>query len=261
VISKQSIGVASTSEGFSTVDGIIGVGPIDLTLDKLSPDTTSTIPTVTDNLFCEHKIAKKELSISFEPITNPSGTEMNGKLTWGGVDYFRFIGAITYTPITSTSPSNIFWGIDASMKYGNVPLLSSTAGIVDTGTSLFLIATESFNKYKQFTGAVPDTATTLLKITAAQYAKLKSIFVYVKGVPFELTPNAQIWPRNLNTLIGGTTGQDDIYLMVSDVGTNFGSGLDFILGQAFLERFYSVYDTANHRVGLAKTKFTHAKTN
>jgi len=186
---------------------------------------------------------------------------MNGKLTWGGVDYFRFIGAITYTPITSTSPSNIFWGIDASMKYGNAPLLSSTAGIVDTGTSLFLIATESFNKYKQFTGAVPDPATTLLKITAAQYAKLKSIFVYVKGVPFELTPNAQIWPRNLNTLIGGTTGRDDIYLIVSDVGANFGSGLDFILGQAFLERFYSVYDTANHRVGLAKTKFTHAKSN
>ena len=78
-------------------------------------------------------------------------------------------------------------------------------------------------------------------------------------VSFELTANAQIWPRNLNSAIGGTSG--NIYLIVGDNGEPSGSGLDFINGQAFLERFYSVYDTANHRVGLATTPFTTATSN
>jgi cathepsin E len=77
---------------------------------------------------------------------------------------------------------------------------------------------------------------------------------------FELTANAQIWPRSLNTVIGGTAGS--IYLIVNDLGTPTpAQGLDFINGQAFLERFYSVYDTANQRVGLATTPFTKATTN
>ena len=35
-VAKQSIGVASTSTGFSGVDGIFGVGPVDLTEDTVS---------------------------------------------------------------------------------------------------------------------------------------------------------------------------------------------------------------------------------
>jgi len=82
---------------------------------------------------------------------------------------------------------------------------------------------------------------------------------FVDQASFQLTPNGQIWPRNLNTAIGGSAS--DILLIVGDIGTPSGSGLDFINGQSFLERFYSVYDTANRRVGLATTPFTTATTN
>lgn len=37
--------------------------------------------------------------------------------------------------------------------------------------------------------------------------------------------------------------------------------MDFINGYTFLERFYSVYDTTNKRVGLATTANTKAMTN
>jgi cathepsin E len=74
-----------------------------------------------------------------------------------------------------------------------------------------------------------------------------------------LTPNAQIWPRALNTDIGGVAG--DIYLIVNSIGTPSGEGLDFINGQTFLERFYAVFDTTNKRVGFATTSFTTATTN
>lgn len=45
--------------------------------------------------------------------------------------------------------------------------------------------------------------------------------------------------RALNGLIGGTTG--NVYLIVGDIGSPTGEGLDFINGMAFLERFYSVF--------------------
>jgi hypothetical protein len=51
VIPKQSIGVASRSSGFSGVDGILGIGPVDLTEGTVA--STNTVPTVTDNLFSQ----------------------------------------------------------------------------------------------------------------------------------------------------------------------------------------------------------------
>ena len=149
------------------------------------------------------------------------------------------------------------------------------------GTTLILIATDAFQKYQSATGGVLDSNADLLRVTSAQYAKLKNLSFDIGGVcillwlvslellihtsllfnqtTFHLTPNAQIWPRNLNSQLGGTAG--DIYLVVADIGNASGSGLDFINGQSFLERFYSVFDTANQRVGLATTSFTTATTN
>ena len=75
----------------------------------------------------------------------------------------------------------------------------------------------------------------------------------------ELIPNAQIWPRSLNSEIGGKP--NSIYLIVADLGAPSGKGLDFINGLTFLQRYYSVYDTANQRVGFAATPETMDKTN
>jgi hypothetical protein len=45
------------------------------------------------------------------------------------------------------------------------------------------------------------------------------------------------------------------------MGTNIGSGLDFINGYTFLERFYAVFDTGNAQVGFAYTPFTYSTIN
>jgi hypothetical protein len=169
-------------------------------------------------------------------------------------------------PITSTSPASNYWGIDQSITYGSggESILSSTAGIVDTGTTLVLIATgsalspskylgsgadfeaspDAFQKYQKATGATLDKYVTfpslrppflitfyhrttgLLKLTASEFENLQSLFFDVGGVQYELTPNAQIWPRELNSQLGGTEG--NIYLVVSDLGSQSGQGLDFI---------------------------------
>ncbi|KAH9057474.1 aspartic peptidase domain-containing protein [Lactarius vividus] len=258
VVNSQSIGVAYTSQGFNDVDGILGIGPVDLTEGTIGRGTP--IPTITDNLFKQGTISTESIGIFFQPSTSASPVT-NGELTFGDIDESKITGEVNYIPITSTSPASNFWGIDQNITYGSSgeSILSFTAGIVDTGTTLLLIATDAFQTYQQVTGATLDQITGLLTLTNSQFENLQSLFFDIGGVQYELTPNAQIWPRVLNTAIGGTEG--GIYLIVSDLGSPSGQGLDFINGFTFLQRFYSVYDVTNSHVGLATTNFTDAETN
>jgi hypothetical protein len=60
-----------------------------LTRGTLSPNGTSVIPTVTDNLFNQTIIANNFVSLSLEPTT--SALQMNGELTFGGIDTTKII--------------------------------------------------------------------------------------------------------------------------------------------------------------------------
>ncbi|KAF8477887.1 aspartic peptidase domain-containing protein [Gautieria morchelliformis] len=122
-----------------------------------------------------------EIGASFEPTASASVTK--GEITFGGTDAIKFTGSITFTPITSTSPASEFWGIDRSVTFGtSMNILSSTAGIVDTGTTLVLIATDAFTRYQTAIGAVVDNATGLLCLATEYFANLKSLFFHVGGV-------------------------------------------------------------------------------
>ncbi|KAG6891901.1 hypothetical protein C0995_006768, partial [Termitomyces sp. Mi166 len=69
-------------------------------------------------------------------------------------------GSMTFAPITTTTPAKFYWGINQSIRYGtSTSILSSTAGIVDTGTTLLYIATDAYNRYRSATGAVLDGST------------------------------------------------------------------------------------------------------
>ncbi|KIJ58538.1 hypothetical protein HYDPIDRAFT_102436, partial [Hydnomerulius pinastri MD-312] len=253
-INQQSIGVASQAQSLTGVDGILGVGPTDLTEGTVA--NTDEVPTVTDNLYAQGTISEEVLGIYFVPA---SESNSGGELTFGGYDSSVITGSVNYVPLTTTSPASTYWGIDQSISYGDSTILSETAGIVDTGTTLILIASDAFSQYQSATGGTIDQTTGLLAISSDQYANLQSLFFNIGGESYELTANAQIWPRSLNSAIGGTS--DNIYLIVSDIGTNSGSGLDFMNGYTFLERYYSVFDTTNSRVGFATTAYTDATTN
>lgn len=113
--------------------------------------------------------------------------------------------------------------------------------------STFFFSIRPFFKKKNSTIILDNRTTGLLTITNDQFAQLESLFFQIGSVgptlflyqaqatpiahfffqeTYELTPNAQIWPRQLNSSIGGQDGQ--IYLIVADLGSNSGQGLDFI---------------------------------
>jgi cathepsin E len=144
-----------------------------------------------------------------------------------------------------------------------------------------MLATDIYNRYVATTGAVYDDDTGLLRVTPANYkSRMLNMFFKPTGskTQFSLTKNAQTWPRALNSVIGGT--DDYVYLVVADVcyvffqrapllglmfcvqlGTNQGSGLDWILGYTALERLYTVFDSTNSRLGFATTPYTNATVN
>ncbi|KAG2367619.1 aspartic peptidase domain-containing protein [Suillus spraguei] len=221
-ITEQLIDIASTSVGLTGVDGILGIGPLGLTDGNLTDSSHTTVPTVTDNL--------------------PPLRRQTPMLTFGGTD----TSDLTYTPLTTTEPA--FYqrhSINESITYGTTTILAETSGIVDTGTTLILIATNAYSKYISATGANEAQMTSLLRITPTKYNDLN---FKVGSNTYALTPNGQIWPRVLHTSIGGCT--DYIYLILNSI--------DFINSYTFLERFYSVFDTTNSRIGLATSAYTTA---
>ncbi|KAF7980816.1 hypothetical protein HWV62_36432 [Athelia sp. TMB] len=229
-VTNQTIAYATKSSGFSDIDGILGIGPVDLSIG--SDSTQGLLPTITDNLFAQHKIPNNEIGIFFKPAQSSGG---EGELTWGGIDKTKVTGSVNYVSITATNPAGSYWGIDQSMTYGNTTIFEKASGIVDTGTTLILIATNYFRKYQESLGVgstTLDKATGLIMITPAQYAKLKPLNFKIGKHTYTLSPNAQIFPRALAEQIGGKKGS--IYLVVGDLGSAGGQGLDFINGYAFL---------------------------
>ncbi|KAG2365281.1 hypothetical protein BDR07DRAFT_1399407 [Suillus spraguei] len=71
--------------------------------------------------------------------------------------------------------------------------------------------------------------------------------------------HAQILPRYLNNQIPNAEN-DGIYLITRSLTTRTGAGLDFIVGYTFMQRFYTVLDRDNRKVGFAMTPFTYDDT-
>ncbi|PSR84188.1 hypothetical protein PHLCEN_2v5476 [Hermanssonia centrifuga] len=254
VINSQSIGVANETRGFSGQDGILGIGPTDLTRGSIE-GSDETVPTVVDNLASQGTIGSNAVGMFFAPYEE----DASGVLTFGGADSSLYTGDLHYTSVTKTSPANQYWGVDQSISYGNTNILSQNAGIIDSGTSMILLASDAYEAYQKATGAVEDQRTGFLTLSKEQYGNLQPLNFNIGGNTFALSANGQIWPRSLNTAFGGD--EDSVYLVIGDLGSQSGDGFDFINGYTFMERFYAVFDTTNSRIGLANTQYTNSESN
>ncbi|KAJ3555653.1 hypothetical protein NM688_g2457 [Phlebia brevispora] len=214
-IFNQGVGAATDTAGFSGpgLEGILGLGPTDLSLFTVMANLSEEVPTVVDSAYAQGLIPDHSFGLSFEPSDTAPIT--NGEITLGGVDSSKFYPDIAYTPVTASMPSAQYWGIDTAFSYNGETLLPYSAGILDSGVTNIYFPTEAFEKYQNATGAVVDE-TGWLTITEDQYESLADILFTIGDTQFGLPANGQIWPRALNEAAGLDPGK--IYLVVQNSG-------------------------------------------
>jgi hypothetical protein len=241
-VSSQSIGAASQSSGFTGVDGIIGFGPVDLTENTVS--NAETVPTFLDNLYSQGSISTEVLGVFFSPESGSDTDDTNGELTLGGTDSSKYSGSITYFPKLTSGNASPYWGISiASFTYGSTTLATSGSGIVDTGTTLIYIPTSAYNKFLSASGGKTDSSSGLAAFSTKPTANFSIKF---GSTTFTLTPDQYLVPTAQYSYYGLSAGT--YYAWIDDGGS---SGVDTIIGQKFLENYYSVFDTTNSRIGFA----------
>jgi hypothetical protein len=115
-----------------------------------------------------------------------------------------------------------------------------------------MLADDFFAKYLDaIPGAYFDTSVGLTVIPSSSVANMNHLNFTIGGHVFSLDTAAQLIPLDQNTIWGGQTGVQ--YGVVSKFGANSGAGLDFIIGQKFMEKYYVIFDADENRVGFAYT--------
>ncbi|KAH6997242.1 aspartic peptidase domain-containing protein [Ilyonectria destructans] len=166
--------------------------------------------------------------------------EGESEATFGGVDKSRFEGDIEYIPLRRKA----YWEVDLdAIAFGDeVAELEKTGAILDTGTSLNVLPSSLADLLNKEMGAK-------------------------KGYNGQYTVDCdkrQTLPDVVFTLAGSkySLPATDYILEVSGSCISTFQGMDFpeptgplvILGDAFLRRYYSVYDLGKNAVGLARAK-------
>ena len=103
-----------------------------------------------------------------------------------------------------------------------------------------LIADDFFARYQaSIPGSFVDSNNTgLFQIPPDAVKNIKPLKFVFGGRMFTLSAKAQLVPQYQNVAWGGVEGAQ--YGYVGPLGAPSGEGLDFIIGQKFMERFYAV---------------------
>ncbi|QIW95532.1 hypothetical protein AMS68_001050 [Peltaster fructicola] len=214
---------------FGRFDGILGLGYDTISVNKIPPPFYNMI---------DQKLIDEPVFAFYLSDTNESGDE--SEAVFGGIDENHYTGKMTKIPLRRKA----YWEVELdAITFGDQTAeLDSTGAILDTGTSLI---------------ALPSTLADLLNKEMG--AK--------KGYNGQYSVDCDkrdSLPDLTFTLTGHnfTIGPYDYVLEVQGSCISAFMGFDIpepagplvILGDAFLRRWYSVYDLGNNAVGIAKAR-------
>lgn len=183
-------------------DGMIGLSPSDGSRDYVKALTHSG-----------NKTQEKKYARDIETVVSalrdeaiigvfftPLGVQRQAQITFKGVNDRKFLRGHqpVYTPVVNKSSGH--WNFKQTMKYGTRALAGSTGvtTMIDSGYAFINLTKSGFAEYKKKTGAVEKQG--LLVLNAAQYQRLESLWFTMNGWDFEITKDAQLWPRSQNRL-------------------------------------------------------------
>jgi saccharopepsin len=232
-ISNQLFAEATSEPGlafaFGRFDGILGLGYDSISVNKIVPPFYNML---------NQKLIDEPVFAFYLGDTNTEGDD--SEATFGGIDKSHYTGELVKIPLRRKA----YWEVDFdAIAFGdNVAELDNTGVILDTGTSLIALPSTLAELLNKEIGATKSW-NGQYTIDCAKKASLPDLTLTLTGHNF-------------------TISSDDYILDVQGSCISSFMGMDFpepvgplaILGDAFLRRWYSVYDLGNNAVGLAKAK-------
>ena len=232
VIEGQDFAEATSEPGlafaFGRFDGILGMGFDRIAVNGIMPPFYQMV---------KQKLIDEPVFAFY--LSDDDGDD-SSEVVFGGMDKAHFTGAMTTIPLRRKA----YWEVDLdAISFGEETAeMENTGVILDTGTSLIALPTtlaELLNKEigakKSFNGQYT--------VDCSKRSSLPDITFTLAGHEFALS-------------------SEDYILEVSGSCISTFMGMDFpapvgplaILGDAFLRRWYSVYDLGKGTVSLAKAK-------
>ncbi|XP_068945336.1 chymosin-like [Petaurus breviceps papuanus] len=201
-------------------DGILGLGYPSLSEDEAMP--------VFDNMMNKHLVARDLFSVYL------SRNNQKSVLILGAIDPSYYTGSLHWVPVTEQG----YWqfSVDSITVDGQVVACDGGCqAILDTGTSLLVGPSSDIFNIQSVIGATQDQYGDF-DINCSSLSSMPTVVIHINGKKFPLPPSAY-------------TDQED-GLCTSGFESD-GSSQLWILGDVFIREYYSVFDRANNRVGLA----------
>jgi saccharopepsin len=171
---------------------------------------------------------------------NPKESKTGGQMTLGGIDPADYEGEITWLPLTRA----LYWEVSLErIKLGRFDMKDPARAIIDTGTSLIACPSYMAEYLNMQINARPSSSG-LYFLDCATLAKLPTLNIDLGGHEFSLAPEEYVL-RFDNVCVSVFSGLD----LPTDDGRPM-----WILGDAFIRKYYSVFDMGKHRIGLAKAR-------
>lgn len=232
-IKNQDFAEATSEPGlafaFGRFDGILGLGYDRISVNGIVPPFYQMV---------NQKLIDEPVFSFYLGDTNDEGDE--SEAIFGGVNKDHYEGKITTIPLRRKA----YWEVDLdSLSFGDETAdLENTGVILDTGTSLIALPSNLAEMLNAEMGAKKGY-NGQYSVECDKRDSLPDVTFSLSGYNFSITPY-------------------DYILEVSGSCISTFMGMDFpepvgplaILGDAFLRKWYSIYDLEKGTVGLAKAK-------
>jgi len=209
-------------------DGILGLAFDTISVGHATP--------VWYNLMAQGLVDQK--MFAFWLARNTTGM-MGGELTLGGYDKTLFKGDLKYVPLAQKN----YWQIkmDAvNFEYRNMCGEQGCKAIVDSGTTMITGPTNLINMINGQLGCI-ISGSECSWLHCPDYSTLPNLEFVLNGQSFVLKPEEYIMETS-GTCISALMGMD----IAEPIGPLW------ILGDKFIEKYYTVFDFENSRVGFAE---------
>ncbi|KAH3679008.1 hypothetical protein WICPIJ_008749 [Wickerhamomyces pijperi] len=230
-IPKQDFAEATSEPGlafaFGKFDGILGLAYDTISVNKIVPPIYNAI---------KNKLLDASQFAFY--LGDADSSSDGGVATFGGYDESKFTGDITWLPVRRQAYWEVsFEGIGLGDEFAE---LENTGAAIDTGTSLIALPSGLAEILNAKIGATKGWSGQY-SVECSTRDSLPDLTFNFSGYNFTITPY-------------------DYTLEVSGSCISAFTPMDFpapigplaIVGDAFLRKFYSIYDIENNAVGLAK---------